>query len=136
VIAEARRFVVVGISNLAVTYLIYLVLLHRAPPTLAFIGAAAVGIFYTTVLNITFVFKNGITMGRFLATIAYQLLYTVANVAVFNLFVAILPLPPWSMPFPVMLVMVPIHFACSKSLALGGPSGWGRKFENVDQPRQ
>lgn len=121
VIGQARRFVLVGISNAAITYAIYLVMLRSVSATLAFAIAIVVAVVYTTVLNTTLVFKSEMTIENFVVTVLYQLVYSLANIGVFKLFVIILPLPLWLTPVAVMSVLVPIHFICSKLLALGSP---------------
>jgi putative flippase GtrA len=116
---DVVRFLFVGASNLVGVYAIYLGALHWVTPIVAAAIAIAAGIAYTTVLNITFVFRRNITIGKFGASLLYQLVYGVANVGLFDLFLKLLPLPPWATPLAVMCIMVPIHFVCSKLIAIG-----------------
>jgi len=126
-LGQARRFVIVGASNAAITYAIYLALLLYTTPLMAFAAAIGVAVVYTTVLNTTVVFRSGMTIEKFFATVLYQLVYSLANIGVFRLFLAAVPLPRWLIPAAVMCIMVPIHFICSKALAREGAFGPERK---------
>ena len=118
-VGQGLRFLLVGASNAAITYVIYFALLLYTSPLLAFAVAIGVAVVYTTVLNTTVVFRSGMTIQKFVATVLYQLVYSFANIAVFDLILTFFPLPAWLVPAAVMCIMVPIHFICSKALALG-----------------
>lgn len=116
---QGARFIVVGASNFAITYIIYIALLRYLVPIVAFGAAIAVAITYTTILNTIFVFRSEMTADKFYLTISYQIAYSVANIIIFRLVLGAISAPAWAVPFVVTCVVLPIHFLCSKTLALG-----------------
>lgn len=112
------RFLLVGVSNLLLTYIVYLFALMAVRPAAAMLLASAVGIVYSSITSINFVFSRAIRVPVLLAMASYYVVYSVVSAVLVELVARHTGIPAPFAPLPVLCVTVPVHFVCSRFLAL------------------
>lgn len=112
------RFVFVGASNVVLTYAIYLLLLGALTPVQSILCATAAGILYTSISNIRFTFSQTIRPVLLIVVIIYYVIYTYLSATLLSLAIEEFSVPARFAPVPVMCVLLPIHFFCSRHLIL------------------
>jgi putative flippase GtrA len=111
---DAARFLLVGASNTALTYVLYLIFLMRFSPFEAVLITNVIGILYTSVLNLRFAFGADLSTRRMLASIGYLACYGLIFAGLVHL--AAMFVPAWLAPVPVLAVVTPVHFLAYKYL--------------------
>ena len=114
------RFLFVGLSNTVLTLAVYEGLLPFLGYRLAFTICFIVGLLFTTLLNVKFVFStplSAVTTGVFAV---YYCVYYLLNIAALALLIEITGIPSAIAPVITLLVFVPIHFFCSRYIIAKG----------------
>lgn len=110
------RFLVGGVLNTGITYLLYLSLLQLVSYQVAYTVAFILGIVISYGLNAKFVFRVGITTDSLIRfPIVYLAQYVLGLVLVTTL-VEFLGIPAWLAPLFVILVTVPLTFVLSRTI--------------------
>lgn len=112
------RFVFVGASNVVLTYAVYLLLLGTLTPVQSILCATAAGIVYTSVLNTRCTFSQTLRPVLFIVVIVYYAIYTYFSATLLSFVIEEFSVPARFAPVPVMCVLLPIHFVCSRHLIL------------------
>lgn len=113
---EALRFLVVGASNTAVTYALYLALLPVAGYSLAYTIAYAIGIAIAYLLNTQIVFRVGHTLaGLALFPLVYVAQY-IAGIVVLYLTINLFRVPKQFALIASIVTTVPITFLLSRCI--------------------
>jgi putative flippase GtrA len=115
---QAFRFLVVGGSNLAVTYCVYLIALMILPPVTSILVAAVVGLIYTTVLNINAVFNRKVRPAVVTVNLIYYAIYGMLTAFLLDIVIRRFRMPALLAPVPVFFAVVPIHFFCTRFVIL------------------
>lgn len=113
------RYVLVGISNTALTYLTYVLMLFLFSYNISYAISYVSGVFYAYFLNSKFVFKTSLSIKKF---IKFPLVYVVQfliNWIFLFMFVEKLELSQIYAPIIVTIISLPISFVLSKLILLG-----------------
>ncbi len=111
------RFVVVGATNFALTYLVYVLLLRAAlRPGLALLAANILGILYTSALNTKLVFSVEVRWATLAPQFVYYVIYGFAYASVVEVVVAQHLLAPEFAPLPVLALAMPMNFCITRFL--------------------
>lgn len=122
---QALRFVIVGISNVVLSYGVYLGLLIVASPVTSFLIASVVAIIYTAILNIRVVFHAAMRPLILFLMLLYYTAYAIVNAALLEATIRILDVPPYLAPILVMAVAIPANFMLSRYCIFGARSQRG-----------
>lgn len=115
-----QKFLVAGVLNTGVTYLLYLILLHFMPYILAYSLTYVVGIVLGYSLNAKWVFKKTINLRT---AIVYPLSYGfnyIIGVSMLWVFVEILNFSREISPLVVVVISVPLMYFFTKIIFQGG----------------
>jgi putative flippase GtrA len=107
-------FLLVGVSNTILTYLVYLVLLQVVHYGWAFTGAFAVGLIYTGLLNFRLTFGHHPTVAGLLVFSAYYGLYYVFSLLLLRLLVDVIGISEYFAPLLMLPIVVPVNFVMTK----------------------
>lgn len=110
------RFLVSGVLNTGITYLLYLGFLQLFSYQIAYTGAFVLGILISYGLNAVFVFKAKIV---FRSLIRFPLVYLaqyVLGIVLVAILVEYAGVAAWIAPIFAILVTVPLTFALSRSI--------------------
>jgi len=118
VTGELWRFLLVGTSNLVLTYAVYLLALEVAAPVPSMLVATTVGIVFTAFMNIRVVFQSEIRPFVLSAVVIYYVAYGAASTALLDFFIRYLSVRPSLAPLPVLCIMVPLRFILTRALVL------------------
>lgn len=117
-IGQFVKFLAVGGSNLVLTYVVYLLALIYLAPVPSILIAVAAGLVFTAMLNIRVVFKKDIRFLVLLATLIYYVVYSAAYAALLDFVILWFSLPAALAPVPVLCLILPLHFLCSRFIIL------------------
>ena len=109
------RFLITGIVNTGVTYVIYLLMLLVIDYRMAYFVSFASGIAIALVLNSTFVFKTALTFRKAAGFVAAYGIQLVAGIVILQWLVEHTPVSPTIAPLCVMIFTVPLSFLMSRS---------------------
>ena len=109
------RFLITGIVNTGVTYVIYLLMLLVIDYRMAYFVSFASGIAIALVLNSTFVFKTALTFRKAAGFVAAYGIQLVAGIVILQWLVEHTPVSPAIAPLCVMIFTVPLSFLMSRS---------------------
>ena len=113
------RFLAVGVSNLLVTYTVYLFALAFMDYRSAFAICFIAGLIYTSVLTIRHTFLENLTMVRVVVYGAYYLGYFFINIGLIGLMVEDYAVSARYAPLFLLVLLTPAHFLLSKALIAG-----------------
>ena len=113
------RFLVVGGSNLLVTYATYLAALLVFDYGLAFLISFIAGLVFTSVLTIRHAFNTQLTTLRVAVYGTYYILYFAVNLRLIELLVEDYDIDAKWAPLLTLTVLTPVHFLLSKALVAG-----------------
>lgn len=108
------RFLLSGLLNTGITYLLYLGFLQIYPYQIAYTGAFVLGVFISYGLNALFVFRAGVAFGSLIRFPLVYLTQYVLGLVLVTTLVEFVEIPVWMAPFFAMLVTVPLTFVLSK----------------------
>lgn len=112
--SEFFRFLLVGLSNTLVAYVVYLLLLQFLPYLYAYTLSYCVGVVNSYFMNVFFVFKKKISLHSFLKFPFVYVAQYFLGASILWLLVGKLGLAPaWAM-IVVIIVTVPITFLASR----------------------
>ena len=110
------RFLISGLLNTGITYLLYLGFLQIVSYRMAYTGAFVLGVFISYGLNAIFVFKAGISIGSMVRFPLIYLVQYVLGLVLIATLVELLAIAAWVAPIFAMLVTVPLTFALSRMI--------------------
>ena len=119
-LSEFRRFVLVGLVNTAVTYMLYLILLGAVGYLIAYSTSYVAGILLSYLLNSWFVFRTEAGIGSFLR---FPLIYAgqyLLGAMVLSFCVEWLGVPRELGLGAAIAVSIPITFVASRLVLRGG----------------
>lgn len=112
--SEFFRFLLVGVSNTVVTYVVYLLLLPLLPYLYAYTLSYCVAVMNSYFMNVLFVFRKKVTLHSFLKFPFVYVVQYFLGASILWLLVGQLGLAPaWAM-IVVIIVTVPITFLASR----------------------
>ena len=112
--SEFFRFLLVGVSNTLVAYVVYLLLLPFLPYLYAYSLSYCVAVVNSYFMNVFFVFKKKVSLHSFLQFPFVYVIQYFLGVSILWLLVGKLGVPPaWAMA-AVIIVTVPINFLASR----------------------
>lgn len=108
------RFLLVGATNTAVSYVLYLLLLEFMPYLYAYSISYGIGIVVSYILNSRFVFRQPLSLHKFLQfPIVYVMQYSL-GVAILWLLIGQLGISPALAMIGVVAVTIPVTFVASR----------------------
>jgi putative flippase GtrA len=111
---EVILFLVVGVSNTLLTYVVYLALLRVVHYAWAFTGAFLIGLIFTGLLNIRVTFARHPTVTACVIFAAYYAVYYVLALALLHVFVDYLGIDEHWAPLLMLPIVVPINFVMTR----------------------
>lgn len=120
---ELAWFVLIGASNTALTYGIYLIALQFVGYLVAYVVSFLFGVIYTALLNIRVAFSSRHNPKVTIAHMACGSAYFLLNLCLLRLVVEQFAVPTIVAPVPVLAVTFPIYFIAARALVsrLGKP---------------
>ncbi len=113
---EFLKFVLVGLANTGLTYLLYAALAIVLPYTLAYSITYVLGIVFSYLVNSLFVFKERLSFAKaFQFPLVYLVQYLV-NVLLLKLLVELLGVHKLIAPVLIIAVTIPITFFLSRKI--------------------
>lgn len=111
---ELGRFLLVGATNTAVSYVLYLLLLEFMPYLYAYSISYSIGIVVSYILNSRFVFRQPLSLGKFLQfPIVYAIQYGL-GATILWLLVGHASISPELAMIGVVAVTIPVTFVTSR----------------------
>lgn len=113
---EFSKFILVGVTNTVVTYIIYLVFLQFFEYNIAYGISYLSGIAISFILNGTYVFKTQLTIVK---ALKYPIVYIVQyliNFTVLNVLIKYIYINEMIAPLLVIIISIPITFTLSKTI--------------------
>lgn len=107
-------FLIVGIANTILTYVVYLALLRVAHYAWAFTGAFIVGLIFTGLMNIRVTFAHHPTIAACLVFSAYYGLYWIFAQLLLHVFVEWFGIDEHYAPILMLPIVVPINFVMTR----------------------
>lgn len=111
---EAYRFIIAGLSNTALTYVIYLIAIQRVSYSVAYAIAYVIGILLSYWLNLRFVFKQTTSWRKFCLFPLVYLIQYILGAMLLAICIEWLAIPISLAPLLVILLTLPITFFCSR----------------------
>jgi len=109
-VREIVLFLIVGVSNTILTYVVYLALLRVAHYGWAFTGAFLVGLVFTGLMNIRVTFAHHPTVAACVVFSAYYILYYAFALGLLHVFVEWFAIDEHYAPILMLPIVVPINF--------------------------
>jgi putative flippase GtrA len=113
-VREIVLFLIVGVSNTLLTYVVYLALLLVSHYAWAFTGAFLVGLVFTGLLNIRVTFARHPTVAACVVFSAYYALYYFFALGLLHVFVDWFGIDEHYAPILMLPVVVPINFVMTR----------------------
>jgi putative flippase GtrA len=110
------RFLISGVLNTGITYLLYLGFLQIASYRIAYTTAFVLGIFISYGLNALFVFRAGITLRSLIRFPLVYLVQYVLGLVLMTTLIEFVGIAAWLAPMFVVLVTVPLTFVLSRTI--------------------
>lgn len=110
------RFLISGVLNTGITYLLYLGFLQIATYRIAYTAAFVLGIFISYGLNALFVFRAGITLRSLIRFPLVYLAQYVLGLVLMTTLIEFVGIAAWLAPMFVVLVTVPLTFVLSRTI--------------------
>lgn len=111
---ELGRFLLVGATNTAVSFVLYLLLLEFMPYLYAYSISYGIGIVVSYILNSHFVFRQPLSLHKFLQfPIVYVMQYSL-GVAILWLLIGQFGISPALAMIGVVVVTIPVTFVASR----------------------
>ena len=110
------RFLIGGVLNTGITYLVYLGLLQVFSYQAAYTGAFVLGIAISYLLNAIFVFRAGMAVGTLIRFPMVYLVQYVVGLGLVAMLVELVDTPSWIAPVIAMLVTVPLTFVLARTI--------------------
>ena len=111
---EIGRFLLVGATNTAISYVIYLLLLEFMAYLYAYSVAYGIGIVISYILNSRFVFRQPLSLAKFLQfPVVYFIQYSIGAIILWLFIGQVGMSPEWAMA-GVVAVTIPVTFLTSR----------------------
>jgi putative flippase GtrA len=112
--SEMTRFILVGATNTAVSYVLYLLFLDFMPYLYAYSISYGIGIVVSYILNSRFVFRQPLSMGKFLQfPVVYAIQYGL-GATILWLLVGQASISPELAMLAVVAATIPVTFLVSR----------------------
>lgn len=111
---ELPRFLLVGATNTAVSYVLYLLLLEFMPYLYAYSISYGVGIVLSYILNSRFVFRQPLSLGKFLQFPVVYLIQYGLGATILWLLVGQASISPELAMLAVVAATIPVTFLTSR----------------------
>ncbi|MBI5890611.1 MAG: GtrA family protein [Nitrosomonadales bacterium] len=111
---EFPRFLLVGLTNTAFSYLLYLLLLRFMPYLYAYSASYAAGVVLSYILNSCFVFRQALSLAKFLQFPVVYLIQYGLGVALLWLLVGQMSVSPELAMLAVVAATIPVTFLTSR----------------------
>lgn len=119
---DKLRFLVAGVANTGLTYVVYLALLAAAPYRVAYTGSYAAGIVLSYALNTFYVFREPWSWKKLAAfPLVYVVQYLVGLVVV-SLLVEVAGVPTTIAPLAAVLITLPTTYLASRAIIKARPN--------------
>jgi len=112
------RFLISGVLNTGITYLIYLVVLLAFSYQLAYTVAFILGVVISYGLNANFVFRSGISVGSLIRFPVIYLLQYFLGIVMVAVLIEYGGVAEWLAPVFVLIITVPMTFIFAKKIFL------------------
>lgn len=113
---EFYSFLLVGVINTILTYMIYVISLYVVKYLVAYTLSFMAGILISYYLNATMVFKTKLTIYKFMGYLGnYALQYTL-GLCFLYIGVSFLKLNPVLVPLMIVILLIPITFLLNKTV--------------------
>ena len=112
------RFLAVGGANFVLVYAVYLVALQYTGYRMSYWISFAVGLFFTSLMNIHHTFGRDLNITILLIYAVYYYGYALVNVTLISLLIEDLQVREEFALLVTMVVLVPIHFFLSPSFSV------------------
>ena len=116
---EFAAFLLCGAANTLLTYALYVLLLLLMPYKLSYSLAYVCGIFISYYLNSQLVFKQPVSLAKFLKYPVVYIVQYLLGISVLYLCIDMLGFSEWLAPLVVILVSLPVTFVLSKFIIKG-----------------
>ena len=113
---ELAWFVLIGASNTALTYAIYLVALQFTGYLAAYIISFVFGVTYTALLNVRVAFSNRLHPRVVLGHMACGTVYFLLNLFLLRIAVERFAVPAALAPIPVLVATFPMYFIAARAV--------------------
>jgi putative flippase GtrA len=111
---EVVLFLVVGVSNTLLTYVVYLALLQIVHYAWAFTGAFLLGLLFTGLMNIRVTFGHHHTVAAWIVFSAYYGLYYLFALLLLRVLIDGIGIDAQFAPLVMLPVVVPINFVMTR----------------------
>ena len=120
---ELTWFILIGASNTALTYAVYLIALQITGYLSAYIISFLFGVIYTAVLNIRVAFSSRLNPRVMLGHMVCGTVYFLFNLILLHIAVERFAVPPALAPIPVLAATFPVYFVAARAVVarLGKP---------------
>lgn len=113
---QGIRFLIGGITNTLLTYVIYLLLLYMIPYTTAYTLSYAMGIISGFTINTYFVFRSKWNWMKFFSFPLIHIFNYIASMGLLVTSTEILGAPKEISPIIAIIIMLPINFILTRAL--------------------
>jgi len=118
-IKEYASFMMVGAVNTGLTYALYALFLFLTPYKLSYSLAYVCGIIISYYLNSQFVFKQPVTLAKFLKYPVVYIVQYLLGIFILYICVDLLAISKWLAPIVVIVISLPVTFGLSKMIIKG-----------------
>ena len=118
-IKEYASFLLSGAANTGLTYALYALFLFFVPYKLSYSLAYVCGIVFSYYLNSKFVFKQPVTLAKFLKYPAVYIVQYGLGIIILYICIDILGVSKWLAPIVVIVISLPVTFVISKLIIKG-----------------
>jgi putative flippase GtrA len=118
-IKEWASFLLCGAANTGLTYALYALFLLLMPYKLSYSLAYICGIVVSYYLNSQFVFKEPVSLAKFLKYPVVYIVQYLLGIVVLYICVDVLAISKWLAPIGVIIISLPVTFGLSKLIIKG-----------------
>ena len=118
--SKFRKYIIGGILNTLITYLVYIFLLIFFSYLIAFTASFFSGIIFSYFINSRLVFEQKLYLKGAIVYPMVYLFYYILNIGFLYVFIEVASLPEEVGPILVLPIVVPIMFLINKKLFLSG----------------
>jgi putative flippase GtrA len=113
---ELAWFVVIGASNTALTYAVYLLALQFTSYLVAYTISFLFGVIYTALLNIRLAFSSRLRPAVILSHMGCGTVYFLLNLFLLRVAVGHFAVPAALAPLPVLVITFPLYFLAVRAV--------------------
>lgn len=112
------RFLISGLLNTGITYLIYLGLLQTFSYKIAYTVSFVLGVLISYGLNATFVFRAGVAVSSLLRFPLIYIAQYILGIVLVSVLVEYIGVADWLAPVFVIMITVPLTFVLARTIFL------------------